>query len=50
MKECYSKLVNNNDFRKKNSLANLDKIDTKNYLMKANRDIKCLNYELANIV
>ena len=31
-------------------MANLDKIDCKNYLLKANREIKCLNYELMNIV
>ena len=36
--------------RKKNSLAGLDKVDCRNYLMKANRDIKCLNYELQNII
>ena len=31
-------------------MANLDKVDCKNYLLKANREIKCLNYELMNIV
>jgi hypothetical protein len=31
-------------------MANVDKVDCKNFLLKANRDIKCLHYELANIV
>lgn len=31
-------------------MAGLDKVDCKNILIKTNREIKCLNYELMSIV
>ncbi|CDW83422.1 UNKNOWN [Stylonychia lemnae] len=38
------------NIERKSSQAKLDRIDCKNILLKANREIKCLNYELMNIV
>jgi hypothetical protein len=31
-------------------MAKIDRVDCRNILLKANRDIRCMNYELASIV
>jgi hypothetical protein len=31
-------------------MQSIDKVDCRNILLKANREIKCLNYELATII